>query len=175
MPRRRLFLAYVASLLLHLAALGSADLMARLQRPPARPTPAMLEATLLPAPAPREAEPLIKDTLAEATATAAAAPPQNQAPGARQATPRAVTAAAQRKLAEHLFYPEDARIRGLEGEVRLLLTLETDGTLADAQVAGSSGHEILDGAAVRAAYAMGRLPGIGRREIILPVVFRLSP
>ena len=43
----------------------------------------------------------------------------------------------------------------------------------DAQVAASSGHKLLDEAAVKAAMAMGRLPETGAREVLLPVVFRL--
>jgi protein TonB len=63
--------------------------------------------------------------------------------------------------------------RGIEGEVRLLLTLDGNGAIQDVQVAAGSGHKILDYAAVRAAFAMGRLPEAGAREVILPVVFRL--
>jgi protein TonB len=77
------------------------------------------------------------------------------------------------KLADVLFYPPEAVARGLEGEVRLLLTLERDGRVLDAQVAAGSGHKLLDEAAVKAAYAMGSLPDAGAREVILPVVFRL--
>ncbi len=57
--------------------------------------------------------------------------------------------------------------------MRLLLTLDRDGRLLDAQVAAGSGHRMLDEAAVKAAFAMGSLPEAGAREVILPVVFRL--
>ncbi len=72
-----------------------------------------------------------------------------------------------------LFYPPEAVARGIEGEVRLLLTLDAEGAIRDAQVAASSGHKLLDEAAVKAAMAMGRLPETGAREVLLPVVFRL--
>ena len=61
----------------------------------------------------------------------------------------------------------------MEGEVRLLLLLDDSGRLLDARVASSSSHALLDQAAVEAAHATGRFAGAGR-ELILPVVFRLS-
>lgn len=172
MPAPRLPLAFAASLLLHAAVLGGGAL---LKQPRAKPTPAqtMLEATLRPADL---AEPLIKDTLAEAVQPLPPAPPkparladQSAAPSGKQ------IAAATRKLAKHVYYPPEAFTRGIEGEVRLLLTLGEDGAVLDVAVASGSGHAILDQAAVRAAYAMGRLPGTGRREVLLPVLFRLTP
>ena len=42
------------------------------------------------------------------------------------------------------------------------------------QLAASSGHVLLDQAAIKAAFAMGRLPGVSARELILPVIFRLQ-
>lgn len=171
MPNRRLLPALAASLALHLALLG-------LGLPPGkvspRETPAMLSARLLPPATVRPAEPLLKDTLAEAEAPRAApAQPRPADAKSRRPAPRTPEAAAQRKLSEVLFYPPEAVARGLEGEVRLLLTLDGNGTVRDAQVAAGSGHPLLDDAAVRAAFAMGSLPEAGAREVILPVVFRL--
>lgn len=171
MPNRRLLPALAASLALHLALLG-------LGLPPGkvspRETPAMLSARLLPPATVRPAEPLLKDTLAEAEAPRAApAQPRPADAKSRRPAPRTPEAAAQRKLSEVLFYPPEAVARGLEGEVRLLLTLDGNGTIRDAQVAAGSGHPLLDDAAVRAAFAMGSLPEAGAREVILPVVFRL--
>ena len=173
MPAPRLPLAFAASLLLHAAVLGGGAL---LKQPRAKPTPAqtMLEATLRPA---EVAEPLIKDTLAEEPPSVLPAPPpkpakladQSPAPSGKQIV------AATRKLAEHVYYPPEAVARGVEGEVRLLLTLAEDGSVLDVAVASGSGHAILDQAAIRAAYAMGRLPGTGQRELLLPVLFRLTP
>ena len=172
MPNRSLLLALAASLALHLALLG-------LGLPPGkvspRETPAMLSARLLPPATVRPAEPLLKDTLAEAEAPRAApAPPPRPADAkSRRPAPRTPEEAAQRKLSEVLFYPPEAVARGLEGEVRLLLTLDGNGAIRDAQVAAGSGHPILDEAAIKAALAMGSLPDAGAREVILPVVFRL--
>jgi periplasmic protein TonB len=129
--------------------------------------------------APPPVEPLLKDTLTDtepprpAAAPSTASPPPPSA-GGRTALAKS-TLAAQHKLANHLYYPAEAVAAGIEGEVRLLLTLTADGKILDAQVARSSGHAILDRAAVRAAFAMGGLPGLDRTELILPVVFRLQP
>ena len=82
--------------------------------------------------------------------------------------------AAQRKLSKHLFYPPEAVARGIEGEVRLILRLSASGTVEEVDIAASSGHRILDNAAIKAAYAMGQLTSAGKRELVLPVVFRLQ-
>ncbi|MEK7736899.1 MAG: energy transducer TonB, partial [Pseudomonadota bacterium] len=82
--------------------------------------------------------------------------------------------AARQKLAEHRFYPPEAIARGLQGEVRLLLTLSPAGDVLEARIAGSSGHPLLDRAATEAVYAMQRLSADGVRELILPVIFRLQ-
>ena len=81
---------------------------------------------------------------------------------------------AQKKLSQHLYYPPEAVKRGIEGEVRLLLTLTADGHIADINIAATSGHPMLDNAALKAAYAMGALSGTEARELILPVIFRLQ-
>jgi protein TonB len=82
--------------------------------------------------------------------------------------------AAQKKLSQHLYYPPEAIARGIEGEVRLIITLTEDGSIADVNIAASSGHPILDNAAIKAAYATGKLSGATSRELILPVIFRLQ-
>lgn len=173
MPAPRLPLAFAASLLLHAAVLGGGAL---LKQPRAKPTPTLtvLEATLRPA---EVAEPLIKDTLTkEAPPVPPPQPPKPSKLADHPPNPSGKQiAAATRKLAEHVYYPPEAVTRGIEGEVRLLLTLGEDGAVLDVAVASGSGHAILDQAAMRAAYAMGRVPGTSRREILLPVLFRLSP
>ena len=47
-------------------------------------------------------------------------------------------------------YPEEARGR-LYGKVRITLSISADGTLANVEVDQSSGHDVLDKAAVRIA------------------------
>jgi protein TonB len=172
MPSHRILFALSLSVLLHLAAFGTSDLLCRMQRkrpPPARPA---LSATLrIPVPQ-RPQEPLLKNTLA---ATQPQVPPEHKKKDhAGRGRPIAESTAS-RKLAKHVFYPAEAVAAGIEGEVRLLLTLDVDGAVTDVRIAGSSGHAILDQAAIRAAYAMGSLPGANQHEIILPVSFRLQP
>jgi protein TonB len=144
---------------------------------PARALQVVLRAPVAPPP---PAEPLVKNTLdAEAEAPREVAPPAPPEPKPAP-RPRTVAAekkqvqAAQRKLAEHIYYPPEAIARNLEGEIRLILVLTEDGAIADVQIAASSGHAILDNAAIKAAWAMGLLPGASVRELILPVSFRLK-
>lgn len=80
---------------------------------------------------------------------------------------------AQAALSEHLFYPPEAVALGLEGEVILLLTLGEGGQLTSAAVARSSGHALLDQAALDAARHIGALPG-NARQTLFPVSFRLQ-
>ena len=48
------------------------------------------------------------------------------------------------------IYPKDALDRGLEGKVSLSVVVAEDGSVSSVSVAQSSGHEMLDAAAVRA-------------------------
>ena len=166
---RRLLPALAISLTLHIALLGLGLPRAKVSLPGTA-----ISARLLPPATVRPQDALMKDTLAEQEAAKPALAPTKPVDAkSRRPAPRTPEEAAQRKLSEVLFYPPEAVARGLEGEVRLLLTLDGDGTIRDAQVAAGSGHRILDEAALKAAFAMGRLPDAGTREVILPVVFRL--
>jgi TonB family protein len=71
------------------------------------------------------------------------------------------------------FYPPEAIARGIEGETILMLRYKTDGTLLDAKIAHSSGHAILDQAALRAVRATPRQID-GPREVLFPVTFALQ-
>ena len=53
------------------------------------------------------------------------------------------------------------------------VTVSDDGSITDVQVGVSSGHAILDKAAVRAAWSMVRIDWAPSREFILRVPFRL--
>jgi len=48
------------------------------------------------------------------------------------------------------IYPKDALDRGLEGKVSLSVTVAANGSVSSVSVAQSSGHELLDAAAIRA-------------------------
>ncbi|WP_026224312.1 energy transducer TonB [Methyloversatilis thermotolerans] len=177
MSRLKLHFALAISLLLHLAVL----LWPAPQTDAPPPAAALLQARLRPAPAadrpaePAPTEPVLKDTRSENT---------NEAPAARQPAPpekrpsrRAQEHAqerAQRILNRHVFYPQEAIDRGLEGEVRLRLTLAADGRVLDAGILASSGHALLDQAALQAARHIGRIDAGGARELMLPVLFRLE-
>ena len=159
--------ALLLSVALHLLVLAlTAPAPAR--RAEASLTPAQLEVLLKPAP-PVPQDPLLKDTLAKTTALERPNPAKADDPLAQ----RRAAARAQRRLAEHVFYPQEAIDRGLEGDVRLLVTLDGDGRITDVQIAASSGHVVLDQAALQAARSLGALPGTGRSEIFLPVRFQL--
>ena len=173
----RLILALALSLAVH-SALFLPDILKRFSVAPPRPA---LQATLRLPPLPEvpTADPLLKNTIDPEDAPQVYAPPPPLTP-ARPPVAQAKSVArrdvqvAQRKLSEHLFYPPEAVARGLEGEVRLIVKLNADGGVDDVIVAASSGYSILDNAAVKAAYAMGRLTGASSRELILPVIFRLQ-
>jgi len=175
----RLIIAFTLSLVLHISLLVADALNF------SSPTPApVLQASLrlppdlarLPEPPPLP-ESLLKNTI---DPEASEPQPQSAPPTASKPSPTRRPAAkreiqtAQRKLSEHIFYPPEAIARGLEGEVRLIITLAPDGRVEDVHVGASSGHPILDNAAIKAAYAVGRLPGTTSRELILPVIFRLQ-
>jgi protein TonB len=80
---------------------------------------------------------------------------------------------AQAALSKHLFYPPAAVEQGLEGDVVLLLALDENGRILTAEIATSSGHALLDQAALDAARQIGALPG-NPRQTLLPVSFRLQ-
>jgi protein TonB len=76
-------------------------------------------------------------------------------------------------LASEDFYPAAAIARGLEGQVIVLLGLSAQGEVLSATLASSSGHAILDTAALRAVRRIARLP-TAQRQVLLPVHFQLE-
>jgi len=105
------------------------------------------------------------------------AAPAPQRPGAAAvAIPRLAGEAArvaQAQLAQGLLYPLEAIERGMEGEATVLLFLDDAGNVIAARLESSSGHALLDGAALAAARGMRGLPASAPREALLPVRFRL--
>lgn len=75
---------------------------------------------------------------------------------------------------EGLFYPEEAIQQGLEGEVLVLLLLNEHGEVVAARIEESSGHPLLDEAAVRAVRRLRALPGDAPMESLLSVNFHLQ-
>lgn len=168
-------IALVLSLALHLAVYALAELAVPVA-PPRPPPRAPIEAMLIvpEIPVPQEAAP--------APATAPVAAPQ--APGAAprvpkpQAGPLPAPGTTQAALAPRRpepppnYYPPEAVLRGIEGEALVQLALDPSGRILSAQLARSSGHAILDEAALRAVRSLKTVPG-GGREAMLPVRFRL--
>jgi protein TonB len=177
---RRFLVALAGSLLLHGALIGLTMPMANVA--PSTPSAPVLHALLLPPAVEAPAPALLHDTLGEEMPPAGAPllplePQPTQAaiePARPEKLPPAATPEVQRKLAEDLLYPPEAVAAGIQGEVRVRITLDAAGTVADARIGRSSGHAVLDAAALRAAYALGRLPGAPAGEAVLPVIFRLQ-
>ena len=80
---------------------------------------------------------------------------------------------AHEQMSRELLYPAEAIERGLQGEALVLLFLDASGNAIAARLESSSGHALLDEAAVRAARTLRSLPGSEPREALLPVRFRL--
>ena len=172
----RLFLALALSFVLH-GGLLVPDILKRLSVAP--PRPALQAALRLPPTLPLPEtpfEPLLKNTLDAEEVPKIAKPPASapQQVSNKNAAARRDVQLAKRKLSTTQFYPTQAVERGIEGDVRLILKLSADGSVEEVSVAASSGYPILDNAAIKAAYAMGRLTGVSARELILPVSFRLE-
>lgn len=172
----RLIPALALSLALHIGILVP-DLVKRLAL--AAPPPTLLATLRLPPkPEVAPAEPLLKNTIDSEETPQVVAPPLVM-PAPAKASPKTVARREaqkmQRKLSKQLFYPAEAVARGIEGDVWLLLKLSPDGEIVDVSIATSSGHTILDNAAIKAAYAMPKEPGAASREVIVSARFRLEP
>lgn len=61
-------------------------------------------------------------------------------------------------LARYKEYPRRARIRRIEGTVRVRFMLHPDGRITDASIIGSSGHGVLDESARKLLARAGRVP-----------------
>lgn len=160
--RMPLYFALLLSFALHAALIVTPTWLTAQQRPT---PPTNIEARLIVSAAPA---PMAETVSTEAESTVASPP--------HTATPRTLQgrglSRAQAALSQHLFYPPQAIALGLEGEVVLLLTLTDNGRLVSAAVARSSGHALLDQAALDAAQRIGALPG-NPRQTLFPVSFRL--
>jgi|WetSurMetagenome_2_1015567.scaffolds.fasta_scaffold573400_2 periplasmic protein TonB len=167
MMTMRFGLALAASLALHLAVLLPVEWW--LPRVPAPSLPPL--AVMLPPPE------MAREIATQQERLQSPANAVSPAPTFQKEVPKALTGRALNTalaaLTREEFYPREAIARGLEGRVVLLLTLDTAGTVTALEVASSSGHPMLDGAALKAAMRIGSLPG-GRRQVLLPVEFRLE-
>lgn len=101
-----------------------------------------------------------------------ATPAVPQTPSAPRLSGEAALRATE-QLKRELPYPPEAIERGLQGEALVLLFLDPSGNAIAARLESSSGHPLLDDAAVRAARMLRSLPASAPREALLPVRFRL--
>ncbi len=62
------------------------------------------------------------------------------------------------RIAEAKTYPRDARSAGAEGEVRVLFTMDRYGTVIAQEIETSSGHRVLDDAALSLLGELGKMP-----------------
>lgn len=188
---RAIALAVLASLALHASAFSLLEVLAFRSRPPA-PLAARLQARIAPLPAPPAAEyrgDLVKNTIererpSPPRQSSAHTPPARQASAEPAKRPPAkplkadvlkgkALAEANQKLSQVLFYPEEAVRLGLEGEAIVYIDLDASGSIVAAEIAKSSGHAILDQAALRAVRAIGRLGGAADQAVLMPVRFQL--
>jgi periplasmic protein TonB len=83
-------------------------------------------------------------------------------------------------IARQKAYPVTARRGNLQGTVRIRCVLARSGEVITVAINGSSGHEILDNAALRAVWEAGRFPEVpagitgATFAFEVPVVFRLA-
>jgi len=99
---------------------------------------------------------------------ASEAPPEPAAPSID-----ALLAEIRARIAEHLVYPPLAKKNRMEGTVKVLFEVASDGSAADIAVTQSSGFEILDDAAVRTVVASAPYPLVPVK-VKIPVVFTLE-
>lgn len=181
--------ALAVSLILHAGLIAFGTRLAALLPPVTRPSFAPLKVRLAEPASVPVAQPALlmtQDTAPEArpAASRVAEPvvkrPTRPGPVPRADAPAGVpvlrgeagrTAATQ--IARELFYPLEAIERGLEGETLVLLFLDASGNAVAARIETSSGHAILDEAAVRAARTLRSLPDNAPREALVPVRFTL--
>ena len=72
-----------------------------------------------------------------------------------------------------LPYPLEAVARGLEGDVLVRVILDDTGNVVASRLESSSGHALLDDAALQAVRGLRGLPDNMPRGALLPVRFRL--
>lgn len=169
----RLVLATLLSLLLHLLPFAGA-LMTSPPQTKAAPPP--LQARLLPPP-PAPASPELILPEPPKPDKSKPSPP----PAEKPKKPSPAASNWQQEVRKQLkkqdergdFYPAEAIAQGLQGQVLIYLILDAGGQVAAARVEESSGHRLLDDAALRAVRALRSLPADAPRETLLPVNFRL--
>jgi periplasmic protein TonB len=156
-----------------------------IQKAPVSPPPAVEppEAQIQQATRP---SPVVEPTAPAAPPAAAATPLEAPAQTAKAAPipegkvdHRWVGESLWRRVAELKRYPTSARLNGQEGKVVLKAVIRSDGQLAEVTILKSSGHHILDSAALEAvklACPLHMKQAINKPEIVvsLPIVYSLA-
>jgi periplasmic protein TonB len=177
---RNLLLALGLSLAVHLLPVLS-DLIAPTPAPPI-PAPPPLNVKLEPpAPdTPATQAPLFLPEPAEPAAAPARKLPDRsgQKPADKPVVKPATWNQTVRKHLQELnaqgqFYPAEAIALGLQGEALVLLVLDENGKVVAARIEESSGHPMLDEAALRAARSLHSEAADTPRQTYLPIRFRL--
>lgn len=141
---------------------------------PAAPAPATLGTPTDTSPAPDAPAPAKPDRAAGTAALSG----QTEPARAAAYTGSQIMATLEEAFSIHFYYPMLARRKGWEGDVTLALRVEIDGRLTGIHVVNSSGHRVLDNAAIDSlsrAHALP-LPGgalDGGLDMLLPVRYRL--
>lgn len=170
--QRFLLPAFCVSLLIHAAPFLTGDWLAG--KAPPTPPPPPLQAQLQVAPPLPEL--IVPETPKPQTEKPATRPRQAAASGnASRAQPwtRAIREQFARQQQSGQFYPAEAIRLGLEGEALVFMMLDADGNVVAARIEASSGHELLDRAALDAVRRLRSLPAEAPQEVLLPVGFRL--
>ena len=178
-----MLIASVAQLLLpapRIARPEAANLRVSLREPRVQPESPIAPLLLPPQEAPRNPNAAAPHRASRPADILVAAPggtaPARWATSAPDTVPRLEGEAAARvveQLRRELPYPPEAIERGLQGEALVLLFLDASGNAIAARLEASSGHALLDDAAVRAARTLRSLPDSAPREVLFPVRFRL--
>jgi protein TonB len=80
----------------------------------------------------------------------------------------------QNLIRRKLIYPQQAKRMGIKGTVGILFTINADGTVSDVTVDKSSGHDILDQAAMDAILKASPFPKPPlMAQIAIPIDFKL--
>ena len=120
---------------------------------------------------------MLKNTLKEEPAPAAEENPRKPRSGSNPtADPRAAAPKAEESGEDsmQLLYPPEALALGLEGEPVLLVEVDGVSRIIAVSIGSSSGHAILDEAAVKKVWALGRLEGHRSKTLLFPVKFKLQ-
>jgi len=175
----RLAAALVLSLLLHLLLLGP-ELI-----PPPRPAAPTAATAACPPPLPAPAPPAaptpplhLPEHPTPASQPAAVPRPSAARPPRPAQAPKSWTQSVREQLGKldsaGLFYPAEAIARGLQGEAHVLLVIDEAGNVVATRLEQSSGHAILDEAALSAGRRLKSLPSDAPRQTVLPIRFRLK-